>query len=250
MSSSWDDWYVISLIKNILHNLFFNEERKSWGYLKKRKSINFIFFLIIFTIIWVIYYFQAFQLFSEVKEFATEDASYIVRLLEFTNFRGEELSLIFIEYFILISACNILSLFIYKKIAYNNKKTLLGILMTIIVLLVSVMCVISGIFWSVYLLLTILSALVVLAAVQIAGVIWGSSDEYNEGDVVFHSEGFKSEKLAQNSLNKKIEQINSKNISNLSTEIFQIEDEYFFEIYAKDKIILDKKGEFIINEEI
>lgn len=218
--------------------------------LAKKKLSNFIFLTTILVIIWIIYYVQAYQLFAEIKDFSTEDASYIVRILEFTNFRGSQLSLLLIEYFILISFNNIFCLFIYKKTSYNKKKTLLGILLAGTVVLVGINCIIANIFWSVYLLITVLSFLIVLASIQISNLIWGSTVKFNKGDVVFYSDAYETEKIAKDGLNKKLKQITSKNISNLSTDVFQIDDEYFFEIYADDIIILDNKGEFIINEEI
>lgn len=200
-------------------------------------------------VVWLFYFFKAYELFNEVKDFTTLGAAYIVRILEFTNYRSEQLSLLFIVFFILISLNNIFCLSLYRKITYN-KRTSIGIMLGINIALIIILCVISNIFWVIYVLLALLSIIIVIASYFVANILFGKTITFNKGDILYRSDGYESREKAKTNLNKKMNEIDRKNVSRISSDIYKIEDEYYFEIYADEKIILDNKGEFIVNEEI
>lgn len=216
---------------------------------KDRQTLKLFLGVLGILILWLVYNLQAQKLYTEIQDFVTEGASYVVRVLEFTHFRGEALLWMLILYFVLVSMTNIFLFYIFKKSIYN-KKRLLSYIILFDVVLVSITCVIANLFWPVYLLLTLLSILIIAAAVHVSSIIWGKTVTYNKGDVVFCSEGFETEDIAKNNLNKKIKEIDKNGISKLSGNIFEYDDMYYFEIYANDKTILDNKGEFIVNEKI
>ncbi|MGX7024902.1 hypothetical protein [Vagococcus hydrophili] len=205
--------------------------------------------IVVLAVIWGVYYYQAYPIFAEVTDLITPGSSYIVKILEFTNYRAEQLSFILIEFFLLTSISSILSLYIYKTIEYTKNKVLLG-LIVINIVFVGIICVIANIFWSVYLILTVLSLLIIAASVYVSSVLFGSAVKFDEGEVVYTSKAFETEDLAQDSLNNRINQLDKKAKSKLDGEVFEDNKQYFFEIYANDRIILDNKGEFNFHEKI
>lgn len=204
---------------------------------------------IVLVLAWIAYYFQSFKLFSEVKDFITPGGSYIIQILEFTNYRAEPLSFLLIEYFILISVNSVLYLYIYKTIEYTNKRRLLSIIIIINIIFIAILCVISNLFWSVYLLLTLLSLLIIAASVFVSGLIWSSTTEFEDGDVIYRSQEFSSEENAKDQLNSQIKKLEKEDRNKVSGEIFEDDKKYYFEIYANDRLILENKGEFNFHEE-
>lgn len=198
-------------------------------------------------IAWGAYIFQIQSLFNELVDFVTPDAAYMIRLLEFTNFRGEELSVVFIEYFVLISINYIVSLLIYKSTITNNRNVL-GVIFLLNLLVLIIICIISSIFWVIYILLSLLSILIITASLYVSSIFLTNLIKFDEGDIIFSSEKFSTEEITQKKLDCKLEEINKSDNSKISSEILQIDDAYYFEIYADEKIILDNKGEFIVNE--
>lgn len=198
--------------------------------------------------IWIIYYVQAFNLFDEVKDLVTPGAAYMIRLLEFTNYRGSELSLLLIEFFVLISVNHIFCLYLYKMIAYTERKVFVSIFIVINSVLLAITCVIVNIYWVVYVLLAALSFLVVLASVNVSNVFFKKHVQYDKGDIIFNSEGFESEEKAKKEMMEQINRMDRQSMAELSGDVFTIDNQYYFEIYANETLILDTKGEIIVHE--
>lgn len=198
--------------------------------------------------IWIIYYVQAFNLFDEVKDLVTPGAAYMIRLLEFTNYRGSELSLLLIEFFVLISVNHIFCLYLYKMIAYTERKVFVSIFIVINSVLLAIACVIVNIYWVVYVLLAALSFLVVLASVNVSNVFFKKHVQYDKGDIIFNSEGFESEEKAKKEMMEQINRMDRQSMAELSGDVFAIDNQYYFEIYANETLILDTKGEIIVHE--
>lgn len=214
----------------------------------KSKKIYGIGIIIFLLIVWIYYGVYIYPLFSEVKDLTTPDTSYMIRLLEFTNYRGEKLVAVFIEFFVLISISNIISLYLYKTIDNKSSKKVCIFYFLGIASIIIIISTISNVFWTVYVLLASLSFLIVSASNYVASLIWGNRIAYEKDDVIFSSnKAYKSEQLAEKEMLKKL---SSYNLTKLSGEIFMVEDEYYFEIYANDKIVLDSRGEYINHEEI
>ena len=198
--------------------------------------------------IWIIYYVQAFNLFDEVKDLVTPGAAYMIRLLEFTNYRGSELSLLLIEFFVLISVNHIFCLYLYKMIAYTERKVFVSIFIVINSVLLAITCVIVNIYWVVYVLLAALSFLVVLASVNVSNVFFKKHVQYDKGDIIFNSEGFESEEKAKKEMMEQINRMDRQSMAELSGDVFTIYNQYYFELYANETLILDTKGEIIVHE--
>ncbi len=101
-------------------------------------------------------------------------------------------------------------------------------------------CFISNIFFGIYLILTLLAVVVVYTSNYVSLLIWGKDISYDKDDIVFKSQEYKLEITAKKELDKKIKEYSQ---SKLSGEVFKIDNDYYFEIYANEKIILDNKGE-------
>ncbi len=115
---------------------------------------------IILLISWVIYFINSYSLFSEVKELTTPGTTYMIKLLEFTNYRAEQLSLLLIIFFILISINNIFTFYFYsKKKVGKDKLLIISVISDLITM--AIICTISSVFWSIYIILALLSGLVV-----------------------------------------------------------------------------------------
>ena len=214
----------------------------------KSKKIYGIGTIIFLLIVWIYYGVYIYPLFSEVKDLTTPDTSYMIRLLEFTNYRGEKLVAAFIEFFILISISNIISLYLYKTIDNKSSKKVCIFYFLGIASIIIIISTISNVFWTVYVLLASLSFLIVSASNYVASLIWGNRIVYEKDDVVFSSDkSYKSKELAEKEMSKKL---SNYNLTKLSGEVFMVEDEYYFEIYANDKIVLDSRGENVNHEEI
>lgn len=213
-----------------------------------KKNIKQVIIIISLSLVWIAYFIQTFKLYSQVKDFITPGSSYVIRLLEFTNYRGNELSIVLIEFFILFSLTSLLYIYIYRTMKYVNQKKLLNYIIVINILYILVVSVISNIFWVVYVLMAILSLLIVTASIYVSNIFFDSTVEFQKGDIIFYSEPYDTEGNAQVALNKKITQLDKNKISILSGDTFKIDKEFFFEIYANDQLILDNKGEFIVNE--
>lgn len=199
------------------------------------------------TILWIIYYFQAFTFFSQVKDFITPGSSYIIRLLEFTNYRANELAWFLVEYFILVSLSSMIYMYMYKKVVYNKRKVN-SCIISINVIYVLIMCIVSNLFWSVYLILTLLVWLVLIASICVSNMLFDSIVKFEKDDIIFYSDTFEDAESAKKSLEKRIKEIDRENIQKISGEVFNVGKEYFFEIYANENLIIDRKGEFIIHE--
>lgn len=188
-------------------------------------------------ICWILYDIQSYSTFKEIKIFSTIDTSLIIRILEFTNYRAQNLSMLLIEYFVLLSVNLTLILILFKP---KNKLT--KILIGINVLVIAITWFITNIFISVYLLLTLLSILVIMASFFISHTLWGSSIKFDKDDIIYQSKGFNNQEGAETSLQKFFKSISEKNKSQIKGDIFENDNLFYFEIYAKEKIILNDKG--------
>lgn len=213
----------------------------------KKKTIIYI-VLIALLVSWIGYGLKAFQLFSEVKELVTPKTSIMIQLLEFTNYRGAELSALFIVFFILISLNNILAFYLYGKVPLRNRKKSLIYSCSINLILVIFLSVISSVFWVVHVGLAVLSILIISASFYVSNLFFCSTIEFDDGDVVCRSEGYPTKQTANNELKKKSKRMDETNSNLISGDVFQDGEVYYFEIYAKGKVILNSEGEIVIDE--
>ena len=97
-------------------------------------------------------------------------------------------------------------------------------------------------------LLAALSFLVVLASVNVSNVFFKKHVQYDKGDIIFNSEGFESEEKAKKEMMEQINRMDRQSMAELSGDVFTIDNQYYFEIYANETLILDTKGEIIVHE--
>lgn len=194
--------------------------------------------------LWIVYFFQSYKLYSQVSSFITPGSSYIIKVLEFTNYRANELSFYLILYFILISINSCLLIYDYTHIALAYKKNFMYLMVIIYLTLLAIAFYISNIFFPIYLILTLLANIIVIASFTISNVLWGNTTTFEEHDIVFKSDGYDLESEARNALDDKISQYNHKYDDKLQGELFEDNHKFYFEIYALDKITLDSKGDF------
>lgn len=197
---------------------------------------------LIIPLLWLIYSFLSSKVFFEIKELTTPGSSFMIKLLEFTNYRPKELSVIFIEYFILFSITIFSYIYLLQKFE-RSKKTITSILLINVVIILICMF-ISNVFFVVYLLLSVIVSLVILTTFYLSSILFDSKTVFEKGDTIFYSENFASEELANKEFEKKRKSFNTK----VSGEVFDIDGEYFFEIYATEKIILDSKEDYTVHE--
>lgn len=214
--------------------------------LKTKVKFYYVIPIAILLIGWLVYGIQTFNLFKEISELTTPGASYVIRMLEFTNYRGQELSNLLILYFILVSLTNIVNLYFYFKIEYKIKISM--ILISINVILLAIISFIANIFWLVYVLLFILSVLIITASLYVARMIWGVGTSYEQEDIIFKSNSYNTIKETEIELRKKLETYNLKEPLATIGEIYKVAGVYYFEVYANKKIVLDNRGEIIVNE--
>ena len=203
---------------------------------------------VVLLISWIIYFIKSYSLFSEVKELTTPGTTYMIKLLEFTNYRAEQLSFLLVIFFILISINNILTFYFYSKKNVENEKLLIVSVMSDLIIIV-IICTISSVFWSIYIILALLSGLVVATSFYVSNMFWGNKIIFDEGDIIYRSEAFQKEEIAKDALKEKTKKMITINNSVISSEIFMMDDEYYFEVYANEKIILNNEGEISVYEE-
>ena len=194
--------------------------------------------------LWIVYFFQSYKLYSQVSSFITPGSSYIIKVLEFTNYRANELSFYLILYFILISINSCLLIYDYKHMALAYRKSFMYLMVIIYLTLLGIIFYISNIFFPIYLILTLLANIIVIASFIISNVLWGSTTTFEENDIVFKSDGYSIESEAKDALDEKLSQYNHKYVDKLQGELFEDNHKFYFEIYALDKITLDSKGDF------
>ena len=223
--------------------------KRKWRYLViKKRAIGLSAGLL--AIIWAIYFYKAASVFSEVKELVTEGSSYIIQLLEFTNYRGQELILSLSIYFILISLSNYLTLYFAKAIVGKGRKKTISIMLAVSLVLTLVACLIASIYWLVMILLSLLSGLIVIASIYVSNVLFSSAIEFDIDDLIVESHDYSSQEQAQEKLKETLALLSSEEQEKVIGEIIEEDGTYGYEIVAKEKIVLDKKGAFIINEKI
>lgn len=221
--------------------------------IRKKKYLDILIFFL--SMLFIIYIYKAYGVFSEIYYFITPGASYIIKMLEFASFREHELFILFISYFILISSY-ISILFLIKQ--FNNKKNKLKLYCTLyMVLSLCILGYVSNIFWLIYFVLTCVSLLVIYSAVLISKFIWGKTIQYNPNEVIYESKYFESKNEASNEMTKKIKEIkmliakNGSN-SNIAGSLIEYNSQFCFKIFSKDiveihdsvkeKILDDKKS--------
>lgn len=210
------------------------------------KNIKAKIFSVILMLCWLGYIFQVYRFYSQVKEFITPGSSYMIKILEFTNYRGNELITMLAIFFVLVSASSLFSVYSYQVSSIENQKKILGSVIFANLFFVVIVCILSNVFFSVHLLLFILSVMVVSTSLYISSLLFSSNVSFKKGDIIFSSDAFLTKDQAEDELNQKIDKLNS---SKLSGDIFIVDKEYYFEIYATDQLVLNSKGDFIINEE-
>lgn len=202
---------------------------------------------VILLISWIVYFINSYSLFSEVKELTTPGTTYMIKLLEFTNYRAEQLSLLLVTFFILISVNNILTFYFYsKKKIEKDKLLLISVVSNLII--IAIICAISSVFWSIYIILALLSGLVVATSFYVSNMFWGNKIIFDEGDIIYRSDAFQKEERAKEALKEQTKKMKITNSSVISSDIFMMDDEYYFEVYANEKVILNNEGEISVYE--
>lgn len=207
-------------------------------------------FIIIGVVFWVIYFVQSYKLYSQVSSFITPGSSYIIKVLEFTNYRASELSTALIFYFILISINSCFFIYDYKQTNETNRKSFIYLMIFSYLVLLAIIFYITNIFSPVYIVLTLLANIIVMASFFISNVIWGKTTTFEENDIIFKSESYELEDDAKKDLDNMFNQVNHKHIDKLQGELFEDNHKFYFEIYALDRITLDSKGDFQFYEDI
>lgn len=209
---------------------------------KLMKKSNIIFFILI--ILWIIYFISAYKLFSEINTFTTPGSSYIIKLLEFTNYRASNLSAVVIEYFILISITITIYMYAYLKLNDIEKKTKIALAAISSIILFILIIFFTNIFWPVYLILTLLSLLIIIASFFVANTIWGKKVTFEKGDTIFQSSFFDSKQSAEIDYKKLLQKLEANFKDQINGEVFLEDGKYYFEIYALNKITIDSsKGD-------
>lgn len=198
--------------------------------------------LLLIFLLTIIYLFKAYQLFSEVPIFITEGSSYIVKILEFTNYRPLKLSYIFIEYFILISIYGYIYCFVYYK--STNKNNLIKFIFISNIIMFIILFIISNIFFPIYIILYLLANILVIASFYISKTLWGSKIHFKKGDILFQSIEYQSEIEAIENLNEFLKNNELYLYNDITGNVFQDNDYFYFEISSLDNISLDRKGVF------
>lgn len=202
-----------------------------------------IFFVLLFS--WGYYGITIIQLFSEVEELTTPGTSYLIKLLEFTNYRGEELSKYLIIFFILISLNHMASFYLVNQAKKQNKLKSIQLALGINIAIVGIISLLANVFWSVYLTLAIISGLVVSASYYISNMFFNKKIVFDTGDIIYKSDSFKNEKEAKKDLAKKLTRMGNLQKVLVSSELFTIGNSYAYEIYANNKLILSNEGEIL-----
>lgn len=202
-----------------------------------------IFFVLLFS--WGYYGITIIQLFSEVEELTTPGTSYLIKLLEFTNYRGEELSKYLIIFFILISLNHMASFYLVNQAKKQNKLKSIQLALGINIAIVGIISLLANVFWSVYLILAIISGLVVSASYYISNMFFNKKIVFDTGDIIYKSDSFKNEKEAKKDLAKKLTRMGNLQKVLVSSELFTIGNSYAYEIYANNKLILSNEGEIL-----
>ena len=205
-----------------------------------KKIMGAIFFFLLLS--WGYYTMTILKLFSEVTELITPGTSYMIQLLEFTNYRGEELFKSLILFFILISLNFIFSFYVINKV---KEKRIRRLTVGINIMIIAVIVLVSNIFWTVYLLLAIISGLVISASYYVYKLLFSKTIEFDSGDILYKSDLFESEWEAKQDFEKKTKSMGSLSKELISGKIFEIDNSYIYEIYANNKLILSSEGEIL-----
>lgn len=211
--------------------------------MKFKKIMAAVFFVLLFS--WGYYGITIIQLFSEVEELTTPGTSYLIKLLEFTNYRGEELSKYLIIFFILISLNHMASFYLVNQAKKQNKLKSIQLALGINIAIVGISSLLANVFWSVYLILAIISGLVVSASYYISNMFFNKKIVFDTGDIIYKSDSFKNEKEAKKDLAKKLTRMGNLQKVLVSSELFTIGNSYAYEIYANNKLILSNEGEIL-----
>lgn len=189
----------------------------------------------IFFVLWAIFLFYSRTLFLEIPEFTTEGASLIIKMLEFTTYRSNQLMTQMGIYFILLSF-NLL--YVQFIVGYDKTKQK-NLFLAINALLIIASVILSNIFAPVTIFLIFLSFIIVWSSQKVYTVFAPTFINYDAGDLVYSSEAFNDEETANKKLNDMLQQSTHKN--ELIGEVIQEENQFYFTILATTKLQIDKK---------
>lgn len=201
-------------------------------------------------VIWILYFYQAYKLYSQIPIFVTPGSSYIIQLLEFTNFRANGLIVSLTLYFVLISIFSFITVYVYKKTDTSRKKRLVLKVLAMYLVILMILLFVVTIFLPVYVILTLLANIVVNASFYVSSVIFDSKTTFNSEDIVLKSNPYETEEDAENSLEKVLVSMNKEYDDALQGVVFYDDFKYYFEIYALRTITIDSKGDFKDYEDI
>ena len=166
-------------------------------------------FSVILALFWLVYIFQVYRFYSQVKEFITPGSSYMIKILEFTNYRGNELIIMLAVFFVLVSVTSLLSIYFYRVTSIKNQREILSYMIFANLFFIAIVCVLSNVFFSVHLLLVILSMIVVSTSLYVSNLLFSSNVNFKKGDIIFSSDAFLTKDQAKDGLNKKMRKLNS-----------------------------------------
>lgn len=212
--------------------------------LNKRK--NQIICATVLILLWCIYVMKEVTLFSEIADFVTPNTPWLIRLVEFSNYRGVELIKIFSAFFILVSAHHLFFLWLYnsyKEKVINQTEWLL-ILTTINLIIICVIAYFASIYWLIYFILAFLSFIVVMVLSYTISSFFSSKVRFNQEDMIYVSEDYETENAAIDGLNQKLMQLSQVEVKKVSGKVIEDKEGYYFEIYAIETLVLSKKGVF------
>lgn len=227
---------------------------KFWGEFKIKKKKHLI-WTAISAIIWVVYVYKAGEIFSTIDEFVTPDASYVVKLLEFITYRGNQVFYLLTFYLVLFSLS--IAIFVTLNKKYSQEKGMVAKIYYFVFLpiLILVLFYLSNIFSLIYLIITLICLLVTYTSLQMSEVLWGKTINYNEGELIYKSDSFTTEEAAYSAMQEQANRIERQiyyKIGNEKLESNVVEEEeeeklFFFEIYAQNALTLNilTKGEDI-----
>jgi len=188
-------------------------------------------FLISSICLFIISILYTYQTYKEIPDLITVGAGYIVNLMEFSIYRSDQIMISSFVYFFSVSLSLIVLMIIYKN-SSNQKK--LYALFTIL-MIVNISC--SNIYYSIYILLSIISFLIVFGANYVSRLLWGKDIQYNEDELIKRSSSYKDYETAKEKMDAYIYE-KKLPLTSITFDTYEEEGEYFFEIYATKKITI------------
>jgi len=172
-----------------------------------------------------------YEVYKELYEFVTIDAGYIVNVIEFSLYREKQIVLSSLFYFGIVTVSMFTMSNLYK---YNSNKIRIYIII-IALLVVNTLC--SNKYFPVYIILALLSFFIVYGVNFVSNLLWGSTIEYKKDELIEKSDFYSEYELAEIHLNNYISQKKLPKES-IIYEIYNEDSGYFFEIYAKRKLMI------------